>query len=223
MTESRFGELPRDLKDAFETLSDDITWTNTYWYIYRQLFRTSENYVDIMNQCAPNFFLIVQQALVDLVILRLFRLGDPVKQKGRKNLSLEIICNLVKTQEESGLTGSLRPIVANFKELSNRLKEYRDKKLAHLNLMRACGNGSLELPPVTFKMIEDALSIVYKFMNKINGHYRNSTTVYSETLLVGDGNDVVSCLLESLRYRELQKELQIPYDDLEKCTWYKHE
>lgn len=223
MTDTDFGKLPGDLKDAFGPLSDDITWTSIYWSIYKQLFRTSENYIDIMNQCAPNFFLVIQRALVDLVVFRLTRLGDRAKQKGSSNLSLETICNLVKAQEEPQLMTSLRVIMARFRGLARPLKEYRDKKLAHLSLAQACGNSTLELPSVTFRMIEDALFIVYEFMNEIDGHYRNSTTDYSEALLVGDGNDVISCLLESLRYRELLKELQVPYNDLEKCAWYKHE
>jgi hypothetical protein len=51
-------------QDAFNAARIYVTQTLLLWKLYGQLFRTSEDYIKVLNDGAPHFFGFVQEAFV---------------------------------------------------------------------------------------------------------------------------------------------------------------
>jgi hypothetical protein len=69
-------------------------------------------------------------------------------------------------------------------------------------------------------MIEEALSLVRDFMNKIEAHYNDSEMGYEHFLVTSsDGDALLAVVRNGLRYEELVEEGVVPYDDWHRGKW----
>lgn len=78
----------------------ETTWLHGRWMIYRQLYGTSEQRVDLLNECAGTFANVLQNVLLHDVQLSLSKLGDPAGHGARTNLTLEALREALVTAGE---------------------------------------------------------------------------------------------------------------------------
>jgi hypothetical protein len=105
--------MPASLHDIFGRLRHLYLILRLKWKVYRQLFGTDKERIDLLNNIAPTAFWVWQETLSDEMDLALSRLTDPKESgKGKKkfdNLTLEKLIDEIAKVEPPG---ELRLMVA---------------------------------------------------------------------------------------------------------------
>jgi hypothetical protein len=105
--EKHLRDMGPDLGPVYHELWNEVTWLHAKWNQYRQLFGHSRQRVELLNEVASHFFRIVQDALWDDVILHLARLTDPLRSRGKANLSLRKLPEVISDATLKKDVGSL--------------------------------------------------------------------------------------------------------------------
>ena len=214
--------IPANIEDIYQELQGEILWLHGRWIIYRQLFAQSEKRLDLLNACGASFFYVIEEVLHGDVLLSLCKLTDPASTRTRAgnfdNLSLQQLHQQVEAVEPH-LAARLKKLLDTLDDKCRDFRAWRNKRLAHADLVTAMQSGVHPLPGISRQMIEDALTLIREYMNTIEGHYCNNRVAYNLFIMNKDGHALVSILIDGLRYRELQGERKIPYDDWSQNQW----
>jgi len=213
--------IPKKLEGVFEEVRSQIILLHGWWDIYRQLFGTSRERIDLLNESASTFFRIVQDTLWDGIQLMIIKLSEPAQTRRKKNLSLALICKIVKELGQKELYSSLIKSLSLFIKKSEAFKKHRNKRIVHFDLDTFINERIKHLPGISRKMIEDALVELRFFMNLVDGFYKGNEMAYDFSFTRDDGEMLIHILKEGLRYVELSRERKIDIMDLEKSKYYK--
>ncbi|MDO9611742.1 MAG: hypothetical protein Q7J33_07875 [Serpentinimonas sp.] len=88
--------FPHEIHALWGTLDTEITWLHGRWIIYRQLYGTSPDRVELLNKSAGTFFNMLQDVLLHDVQLSLSKIGDPAGSGSRENVTLFALPESVK-------------------------------------------------------------------------------------------------------------------------------
>lgn len=180
----------RELLDAIER---EFTQLGYRWAMFRQLFDSGQDNIDLLNKSGSNVFQLLQKLIIDDVMMSLCRLTDPPTSAGSENASLK---NLVgKLREELSLE-STKKIDAKLFELSEHLekvKVLRNKALSHTDLTHALNTELLPRP--TYDELEGAMDAATSILDEITGKVFDCSIVYIPHIPFGrDGNKLLSVL-----------------------------
>ena len=206
----------KELDEIWHRIEYELVWLHSRWIIYRQLFGTNPERVDILNRSASTFANTLQTVLLDDVQLGLANLGDPAESGKFKNLTFarlaeEVIATGVLSQE-------LPALLDAYAIACTAIRERRNKRIAHFDL-----DAKLQPVEQTFgpsrDEIETALLAARNFMNCIDLHFSGSQTAYELTVLQSDGDSLIATLRAGLRYKKLVLDGVIARDDLTKSVF----
>ncbi len=107
-----------ELAPVRTSLYNEVIGIHAYWLNYRSIFARTPEDIGVLNQCAPEFFWVVQDVLLSDVQLSLAKLADPPETFGEANATLERL-----------LRGLLADPGAPLEELTHALDEFRNKGL----------------------------------------------------------------------------------------------
>jgi AbiU2 len=205
-------QMPPGVKKVHERLSNELSFIHLRWKMYRQVFGTSPERIDLVNEFAPAFFRVVQETLADVVFLGIARLVDPVKSMGKANLVLEQLIVAVDGHD-GGLADrlKLRDKLVDVRAMCEVFIKRRKKRLAHndLETMLTKGADGDLLPLISRQHVEDALEGIRHYMNTVQNHFENGSTLYEHVITPpGDGEAIVSHLQRLKGYRHLYGRLR---------------
>jgi hypothetical protein len=214
--------IPLQISELYDLLQTEVVWMHGRWACYRQLFAASDRRIDLLNECASAFFFIIQDVLLDEIQVSLSKLTDPASSLGGKypNLSLEQLQAQLDAHGDAHLAAANRKTLDLLHTQCQVFREWRNKKLAHLDLATAKKSSPNPIPGVSRQMIEDALKTLREYLNAIEAHYNDSEMGYEQFLMSSDGDALVGVLREGLRYEELMKEGKVPFDDWRQGKWH---
>ncbi len=213
-------EVPESIGDIFEKLKTEIMWLHARWKLYRQIFAHNEKRIDLLNECAPVFFIVIHGVLVDEVQVTLSKLTDSARTGRYENLSFEQIQKRVEALGNYELSSQLRKILDDLHDKCKVFRHRRNKRLAHFDLNTALELDTEPLPGVSRQMIEDALRLVREYMNTIGIHYAETQTGYEHPSMSGsDGEALISWLKDGLDFSELAKKLRKERPALRSGRW----
>jgi len=214
--------FPKKLDNVFERIESEVNLLHGYWITYRDLFGTSKERVDLLNESAAWFSYVIQNVLTDVVQLAFTKLADPVMTFGKKkNMSLELICEIVKELEEDELLANLEESLSRFREKCEVFKMHRNKRIAHFDYTTHVDKIGEPLPGVSRAMIEDALKELRYFVNEVRRFFTGVEAGYEYIKMVSGGDALMEVLKRGLRYEELWKEGKIDIMDIQKSKYYK--
>lgn len=211
--------MPSEIYEVFQELKTEIIWLHGRWIVYTQLYDFSEKRIDLINECAPNFFYIIQDILLGEIIISLSKLTDLSSSHGFDNLSFEQLQLRVDLQKEKNLSNTLRKLLDDLHKKCQPFRLWRNKRLAHLDLTTAMKSSLSPLPGISKNMIEGALELIREYMNTIERYYLQSETGYEHFLMQADGEALISMLKYGLRYEELLNEGKMSWEDLHQSKW----
>jgi len=139
------------------------------WKVHEQLFGKGKKRLDLLAQEASNFFSIVQQALLMDIQLTLSKLGDPGRSGKFENMTLEKLMEEIKDLDPHPVPEALKfhkkleACLADFADKSTKVRERRNKYLAHLDYDVALDLRPEPLETPTRTEIEEALNSVDAF------------------------------------------------------------
>lgn len=200
------------LGSLFYTLWNDIAWLHMKWQQYRQLYGTNAERVEILNKTASIFFGVVQTVLWEDTLLHLSRLTGSPGAQGKPNLSLQRLPPVIP---KGPLRQEMQDLISIAVHKASFAHGWRNRRIAHYDLRLAQGSAAISLPPASRQHVEEALAAIRDVMNRVDLHYRQSTTAYERFLDFGNGDDLFHYLEEALGSEERARaELLQRYDHL---------
>lgn len=177
-------------------LDDHICVIQETWLVYRQLFGTTEDRVDLLNAFVPGFAGTTQRVLLDDVILAICRLFDHPAMSGNENLSLSRLVESLDPKPDEAQAKAWAARVNAIKTKANALMARRHKRIAHNDI------AIKKLPDVTRQLIEEVLLAIRELLNE----FHPQPISYECIDLLGDGDALIQDLQMAGRLRELQTE-----------------
>lgn len=196
--EARMGqssEVPEEIRELYESLDSEVSFIHAKWKLYRQLFGTSKERIELLNRTAGYFFGVVQHSLFEDLVISLSRLTDPASSfRGKENRSLEQLVDQLALLGHEGLCDLLRADLRELGACCEPFRTWRNKRIAHSDLSTVLGIGEDPLPGLSRDTVETALAAARTFMNHFNEEFRGRHTAYEHVLLRSDGNQLIYML-----------------------------
>lgn len=206
--------FPTAIRELWSGLKSEVIWVHGRWIMYRQLYGTSAQRVDVLNRSASTFFNVLQKVLLQDVQLSLSKLGDPAGSGSRTNMTLDALIKALEDLKETEVVSKAKPLVEAYDAACEKLRCRRNKSIAHFDLKTMLASKVTPLTGPSRAEIEGALRALREAMNCIELRYIDSQTAYEHFIMSHDGDHLISTLMQGLRYRELVQNRKIPHDDL---------
>ena len=175
--------IPAPLKEKLDAVDQEIVLLHFKWTYLMQLFGKEER-ISVINATAPSIFSIIEEAMFADILLAVMRLVDPPKSSNQPNLSLR---SLAADIPDPDLRGRIEEIEVEIRDKAKDIKIWRDKKLAHNDLLRHL-KKSAPVPAIQINELTAALSLIRQAMNLIHGHFSDTAVLYDQCVTEKDGN-----------------------------------
>lgn len=173
--------MPDAIQEVFDRLWQDVAATHIDWNEHQHLFGKSESVVASLNSFAPAFFSLVQNLLIDRTCLSICRLTDPIRTGGNENLVLGRLLQVIESHDDRVPAAiNLHALLGDAKRAAEPFRPIRNKAIAHSHYDPGKPHRARfdHYAGFTRDAVEEALAAIASFMNVVEKHYRNQTTVY---------------------------------------------
>jgi hypothetical protein len=212
--------FPTELSDTWQFLHNEVVWLHGRWTMYRQLYGTSPERIELLNRVAPTFFGTIQAVQLDEIQLALSRLGDPAETGKRRNLTLGALLQEIETLRIEGLAAELKPLLLRFRDACEGIVERRNKQIAHNDFQTRSPSGANGIAGASREEIERALEALRVFMRAVYVFFEQSHMAYEHFSMNEDANAVLWAAKEALRYRELSEAGAIDPADIAQSKYW---
>jgi hypothetical protein len=191
--------MGEELGSIYDALWQQVTWLHRKWSEYVVLFGTKESRVALLNEAAPSFSRIAQDSLWEDVLLHVARLTDPPKSAGKANLSLQTLAPLISQAETKAVVEAR---MAEALAASEFCRDWRNRHIAHRDLLLALERGAEPLKPASRTKVADALNALAAVLNAVSAHYYAGGTTRFDFGAEHDGAMSLLYVLDSGRHAE---------------------
>jgi hypothetical protein len=202
--------MKENTKEVFDKLKYEVTRCHYYWIVYRQLLGTNEFRIELINKTTPSFFILFQDLFLDYITLQISKLTDPADYGKYKNFSFYYLLELLKEEDSDEFNKKISSILEKLQVVSSLFRNRRNKIVAHRDLNFIDKKNEYG---ISRQSVEDVLKIIREYLNEIDFHFFNTTTLYDEfiTDIKDDGTALLVRLAKSLVYDDLvqQKKIEI--------------
>lgn len=169
--------MGKEMGAAFWKLHKKLIELHITWQQYRQLFGTDTETVELVNRTAGLFFKIVQDELWDSVLLAISRMTDPPTTGKSKNLTIQSLPALIP---DLALRAEIEALCATAVTEAEFAREHRNKRIAHQDHDHTQDPSAHPLIGISRERVEAMLGALRAVLNRLNLHYRDSTTFYED-------------------------------------------
>lgn len=169
---STMGE---ELGASFYELHRKLVELHILWQQYRQLFGDNTDTVHLLNRTSGLFFKIVQDELWDSVLLGVSRMTDPPATGKNKNLTIQSLPPLIT---DPALQAEVQSLCDEALDAAEFAREHRNKRIAHQDHNYLSSRASNPLSGISRTLVEQMLASLRAVLNRLNGHFRDSTVMY---------------------------------------------
>ena len=192
------------MRAVFTALQDEVFWLHAKWIVHRQLFGTSEERIDLLNDFGPDLFQIIYDSLLNDVLLTMSRLTDPASSFKKENLSLSRLRNMIEETDHKEFQTEISALQAKTNDQCEPFRRFRNRVIAHNDLAAALRHHHDPLPDITRQMIENGLSSIRDYMSAFDTFFDATETDYKQPHLRGDGDSLIH-YLEEVRAHHLDR------------------
>lgn len=177
---------------------------------YRDLFVSGRYRIELLMDTAPSFFQVVAESMAHDLIMRLSAMTDRDAMGKYEHLTITRLPSMVD-DIYAEIDRAVNDAVGT---ITNTIRPWRDKYLAHHDLSLALGNLR-DQPPVLWSDINTALTSIGNVLNAIAAHHGRSFTSYQDsTSQTGGSIALLGHLLTSRVRREKWAQLNVSeYED----------
>lgn len=208
------SRYPTPIQPFWAELHYDVVSLHGRWIVYRQLFGTNEQRVELLNELAGTVSWMLQTLLLHDIQLSISKISDPPASGVKKNLSVRRLQKELLNVGETALAKRMEPLLLQLEISCSKIRDRRNKWIAHNDLETKLGARAIPLLGPSRVEIEVALESLRKVMNCVGYHFTNTETLYEEFIMQNDGNHLLTALTRAKRYQMLMKEGVIPRNDL---------
>lgn len=164
-----------ELGSMYSLLWQELAWIHSKWAEYVVLFGTSPERVALLNDAAPRFCRLIQDALWDGVLLHIARLTDPAASFGKPNLSLSALANLI---DRPATKAAAEALVRKCQASAAFARDWRNRNIAHKDLDLALATSRLPLAPASRALVATSLEDLGAVLNCVARDYLDSTSFF---------------------------------------------
>jgi AbiU2 len=157
-----------DLGQLFHELEREFTRLSEKWSEFQELYEAGQKRIDLLNKVASNFFYFLHRWFFEDAMLHLSRLTDPPNILGNQNLSF---ARLADSIPDASLRDQVRKDADRVRMKCEFARNWRNKRLAHLDLATVRNECAVPLPDVANKDVRDALKSMHELLNVVRRHY----------------------------------------------------
>jgi AbiU2 len=172
--------MNENCQKLFEALKYEAIELHLRWTIYRQLYASSEEAINLLNTSGSNVFYLLQLLLLDDCALRLSKLTDPPSQGRFENLSVRNLIESVEGFDRDFPVARAKVLYGELSERCEKFRTLRNKRIAHADLAHSLKVADEPLPGISREDVERALEALQDVLNFVELHYRRSQTLYKE-------------------------------------------
>jgi hypothetical protein len=200
--------ISTEVERKFDAMKREVALLQIHRNIYRQLFEHSHARADILDRCGREVFICLQISLETEMIMLLSRITDTPGEKDKERLSFQQFHSSIARNDHQ-LGKKLKDAIRKISKKREEIREYRNKRLAHLDLKTMLEGPSPD--PVTLRMIDEAITDLHEYMRTFEQHYEpEAGFIYDTSFLVKSAGDVLVSILENgLRFEELMERNQL--------------
>jgi hypothetical protein len=189
--------LGTEFGQVYHALYNEVCWLYMKWHEYRELYATSPERLELLNNAGPFFFRVVHDVLWDDVLLHLARLTDPPRSSNKSNMTMRRLASVVSDPE---LALEIERLVGEAERLCEFARDTRHRHLAHRDFELAVNCvGVRPLPPASRRDVGAAMAALAAVLNLIKAHYFGSTTAFAHFNAAGGADDLVCRLAVAAR------------------------
>jgi len=167
-----------EVRKFFWSLHQEVLYLFYRWKIFRQLFASGKENLELLNKSGSNVFALLQCLIEDNIILTLCRLTDPEKTGSNENLSIRNFLGRIDAGVNADVMGDLHSKLANLQTATEKLRIHRSKRIAHLDLSHTFTPELL--PILQYSDLQDVLKLLESLMREIHLVIFNADTSYME-------------------------------------------
>lgn len=179
------------------------------------LFPENELQLEMYNEIASNFFILLNKMYFDKFILSISRLLDPAKQFKNENLSIFQLIEIANATNYPK-TEELKKAIDEIKLEAEDILKLRSKFIAHRDLSHSV-NNDLTVAPIDFEKIKELYNKMAKCLNEIEIHLELKQTFFSYIRDMYGATALVRNLKNSLIYRDMRKNYDKWQEDEERA------
>lgn len=195
-------QLPKNITEIYEPLHKEVLLLHAKREIYRQLYNSGDEVINLLNFASSNFFVMCRDMLINDMLIAMRRLIDREKSKvrgvDRDNLSLSYLASRIDKVKYPKLIKEVEHLISEAKKKTDFAKDISNRRIAHNDLLTKLKVDSL--PPFNMKIIDDALHSIEGVMNKVIGCWGKSPVIYRVVSMPNDANTLVTRLRQAKWY-----------------------
>ena len=173
---SAMGE---ELGSVFFALHHEVIDLGIVWQQYMQLYGTSAENINILNQTAGLFFRVIQDELWDSVLLRIAALTDPAMMKRNKNITLRALPALV---QDPVMRGEIQKLCDFALCETEYAREHRNKRIAHKDHDYHIVKGAVCLSGISRTKVEEMLTAIRNVLKYVQHKIRDTDFLYDRLI-----------------------------------------
>jgi len=167
--------MGEELGALYHRLWNELAWLYSKWEEFVELFGTKPTRIDLLNEAAGHFFRVVQDTLWDDTLIHIARLTDSPQTGRRDNAT---ICRLPSLMTSEAGRAEVQSKVDEAIALAAPCRDWRNRRIAHLDLELALSAGAEPLKPASRASVRAAMDAIAAVLNAVSSHLLDSTTSF---------------------------------------------
>ena len=194
---------PPTLQELHKFIVFQVLEMSARYKVYCQLFSETQERIDLMEDCAPNFFTITHDTLLDDLAMILCRLTDPPTQGDRENPFENLVFE--RLLAEAGLergkpeSDEFYLLLRTIKKDCQKFRSHRNRRIAHAEVSTALNKA--QLPKISKEALKDSVENIILLLKKVDGYLGLVDTEYEDMILEGDGNQIIWLLEQACAHK----------------------
>jgi AbiU2 len=178
--------IPEELRELYGYLSSALFEARESLHALENLYMDA-GVVALLNRTAPAFFILVEEVLVNNIILSIARLTDQPQTRQHENLTLSRLVLELSERKYSDLGAQLDEKCKRIEEMSNPVRLYRHKRLAHAD-KAVCLKANMSLSDeISISLIRELIKEIADFLNTFDYEFTKGETSYDEPISTYEG------------------------------------
>jgi len=157
-----------ELGQLYQELRDDFDWLRRKWSNFQELFGKGQERIDLLNTVASNFFYFLHRMFFEDAMLHMCRLTDQPRMGDRETLTVMALTDMIS---DPALRASMGTKTKEVRENCQFARKWRNRRLAHTDLVTLRQGHALALPPVDSANIDTALKSIDDLLTLVEDHY----------------------------------------------------
>jgi hypothetical protein len=208
--ERTLHQIDETFRMTVEALEGEAYALLDEWTVYKQLYGSDQERIELLNETARQFFGLLQFTLLDSVVAQICRITDKMKVAGKETLVIRRVCELAKPRHPD-IADELEKDADAIDTLCKPIRDWRNNKVSHLNLAVHIDAKNNPLTDFTRKDVQNAIDAIRAFLQKTREKLA-ADEFYYDGVYHDDGVwPLLNALIEAVQYRALAKDDQVTF------------